>query len=209
MEGEGNFDYNALWKRINNGEVLLIDTRLANEYTKKHIPGSVCAPYSRSGWGSAIASYFGNDVGDVAILATNETIAKAAQEEAGKNGFKVVTVISDGMNGWESSQLPTAEMKEITPEDLYEKSDDYTVIDVSDPFEWSSGIIPGSLKIPMEELPAKLQELSKDKKYALVCASGSRSQSAALYMADNGFDAGNVIGGMSRWLSRSLPVEYE
>ena len=209
MEGEGNFDYSALWSRISEGKVLLIDTRLANEYTKKHVPGSACAPYSRSGWGKAVAGYFGNDVGDVAILGTNETIVDAAAKEAKENGFNVVHVISDGMKGWESSNLPVAEMSEITPEELYENSSDYTVIDVREPFEWSSGVIPGSMKIPMEELPSKLEELPKDRKYAIVCASGSRSQSAALYMADSGFDAGNVVGGMSRWLSRSLPVEYE
>lgn len=209
MEGEGNFDLNVLWKRIKNGELLLIDTRLANEYTRKHIPGSVCAPYSRSGWGNAVARYFGNDVGDVAILAANVTIAKAAEEELLNNGFNVVTAIPDGMAVWASSDLPVAEMKEITPEELYENRDDYTVIDVREPFEWSSGVIGGSRKISINDLPSMLEELPKDGKYAVVCATGSRSQSAALYMADNGFDAGNVIGGISRWLSRSLPVDYE
>lgn len=202
-------DYSALWSRIEGGTVLLIDTRLVNEYTRKHIPGSVCAPYSRSGWGRSVAQYFGNEGRDVAILGTNKPIAEAAEKEAAENGFNVIYVISDGLNGWESSNLPVAEMGEITPEELFEKRSEYTVIDVREPFEWNSGVIADSLKISMDELPSKLEELSKDKRYAIVCATGARSQSAALYMADNGFDAGNVVGGISRWLSMSLPVEYE
>lgn len=202
-------DYTALWSGIREGKLLLIDTRLVNEYTRKHIPGSVCAPYSRSGWGKSVAQYFGNEERDVAILSTNGPIAEAASKEASENGFNVIYVIPDGMNGWESDNLPVAEMWEITPSELHARRPEYTVIDVREPFEWNSGLIADSLKIPMDDLPAKMDELPREKKYAIVCATGARSQSAALYMADNGFDAGNVVGGMSRWLSSSLPVEYE
>lgn len=209
MEREGYFDNNSLWDKINNGEILLLDTRLVNEYTKKHVPGSLCAPFSRSGWGRMVARYLGNNETEVAILSTNDTIAKAAASEMENEEFKVVAIISDGLESWESSGLPVAAMWEITPEDLYNNLESYTVIDVRDPFEWQSGLIPGSIKLSMNELSDKLTALSKDKKYALVCASGNRSQSAALYLADNGFDAGNVVGGIARWISRSLPLDYE
>ena len=209
MEAEGNFDCNTLWEKINSREVLLIDTRIVNEYSRKHIPGALCAPYSRSGWGNAVAGYLGNNGGEIAILGANEAIVNAAKEEMESHGYLVIAAIPDGMERWESSGLPVAAMWEITPEELHQDLENYTVLDVRDPFEWQSGVIPGAMKLSMNELPYQLEQLPKDGKYALVCASGARSQSAALYMADNGFDAGNVVGGMARWLSRSLPVDFE
>lgn len=202
-------DMNNLWEKVSNNELLLVDTRIVNEYSKKHIPGSLCAPYSRSGWGSAVSRYLGGNKGDMAILASNDAIAKAARGEIEKEGYNVVSVLTNGLEDWETNGLPLASMWEITPEDLSETLDNYTVIDVREPYEWQSGVIPGSVKVPMDQLPDKMEEFPKDKKYALVCNSGARSQSAALYMADSGYDAGNVIGGMARWLSRSLPVDYE
>lgn len=206
---ETNGDRNSLWEKIQKNEVLLIDTRIVNEYSKKHVPGSLCAPYSRSGWGGAVSRYIDGNASDIAILASNESIAGAARDEINREGFNVVDVIPDGVENWESAGLPVASMWEITPEELSESLDNYTVIDVREPYEWQSGLIPGSMKVPLDNLPEKLEELPKNEKYALVCNSGARSQSAALFMADSGFDAGNVVGGMSRWLSRSLPVKYE
>lgn len=204
-----NSELKNIWEKTSNGEVILIDTRIVNEYSRKHVPGSLCAPYSRSGWGTAVFRYLEGNKVDLAILASNEDIAAAARSEAEKEGLSVTAVISDSLERWESLNLPVASMWEITPEDLNEKLNDYVVIDVREPYEWQSGLIPGAMKVPMDNLPEKIGELPHEKRYAIVCNSGARSQSAALYMADSGFDAGNVIGGMSRWISRSLPVEYE
>lgn len=206
---EGNVEYERIWENVSEGKTLLIDTRIANEYTKNHVPQSLCAPYSRSGWGSTVAQYVGDQFESVAVLATNRTIAEAAAGELQKHGYSVEAAIPDGIEGWESRNLPTAQISVVTPEELNENKDSYRVIDVREPYEWQSGTIPGALKIPMNELPDKLAELSKDDAYAIVCASGSRSMSAALFLADNGFKAGNVEGGMSRWLSMSLPVNYD
>lgn len=209
MEAEGNFDYNNIWEKISSREILLIDTRIVSEYSRKHIPGALCAPYSKSGWGNAVARYLGKNSIEIAILGANEAVATAARNEMENQGYKVVAVIPDGTTSWESLGLPIAEMWEITPEDLQQNLGEYTVLDVREPYEWQSGVVPGALKISMNELPYQLEQLSKDKKYAIICATGTRSQSAALYLADNGFDAGNVVGGMARWISRSLPVKYE
>lgn len=61
------------------------------------------------------------------------------------------------------------------------------IIDVRTPGEYQSGHIPGSINIPLNELPGKLQQLDKSKPVITCCASGMRSGSAKSLLAANGF----------------------
>lgn len=57
------------------------------------------------------------------------------------------------------------------------------------PFTW----------IPLGELATRKEELPKDKEIICVCRSGSRSGGAAEYLAQNGFAAVNMKGGLLEW----------
>lgn len=61
------------------------------------------------------------------------------------------------------------------------------IIDVRTPGEYQSGHIPGSINIPLNELPGKLQQLDKSKPVITCCASGMRSGSAKSLLVANGF----------------------
>ena len=74
------------------------------------------------------------------------------------------------------------------------------VLDVRDPWEFALGHVPGAIHVPMQELPARLAELSHDKPYAVICASGGRSQGATDFLLARGFaGAVSVWGGTSAW----------
>ena len=81
------------------------------------------------------------------------------------------------------------------------RKDDLILLDVRTDAERQSGAIRGSLHIPLGSLRSRLQELEKHKARKIVCycASGSRSVSAALLLTRNGFNAGNLRGGMAEW----------
>lgn len=209
MEEDRMVDIKSLWEKTASEETIVLDTRIMTEYANAHIPGSLLAPYHRYGWGKSVADYLREEQREMAIVASNDAIASAAKEELKKNGINVSFVISDALEKWKKENLPVASVSNIDVENLYEKLEEFQVIDVREPYEWRSGVIPSALKIPMGELFNKLGELPKNKKYAVICATGSRSQSASIFMADNGFNAVNVIGGMSRWLSLSLPVDLQ
>lgn len=209
MEEKEHLDYKELWEKIDKREIVLLDTRIVNEYGKEHIPRSVNVPFTRSGWGDTIADQLGESRRNIAILATNETIAKAALTEAEKHGLNVVAIIADGVGGWKSSNLPIVSIWEISPEELYKNLEKFTIIDIREPFEWRSGVIHGSMKLSMEELRGKLKDFPRDRKYVLVCSVGYRSRTAALFLSENGYDAGNVTGGIARWISKSLPLESD
>lgn len=61
------------------------------------------------------------------------------------------------------------------------------VIDVRTPGEYQGGHIPGSVNIPLNELPGKLKQLDKSKPIITCCASGMRSGSAKSLLTANGF----------------------
>lgn len=83
----------------------------------------------------------------------------------------------------------------------------WTVLDVREPDEWEGGRIPGSLHIPLGEVPERLDDLPADGQLLVVCHSGGRSARAAAWLNHNGFDAVNLDGGIVDWVRAGLPVE--
>ena len=60
-------------------------------------------------------------------------------------------------------------------------------VDVRSPAEFASGNAPGSINIPLNELPSRLVELPKDRDVVVFCASGSRSGMAKMVLKTKGF----------------------
>lgn len=209
MEEFNDMKLADIWENVREGNAIILDTRTVKEYSNSHIPGSLCAPYSRYSWGSGVAQYLSEYKAKVVLLAQNRTIAEEAVKELKENQLSIFAVIPDDLESWVKEGLPTAQLKEISVDKLHENLEDFVVIDVREPYEWNSGVIKGAERIPIGDLASKLESLQRDRKYAVVCAHGNRSQSAAIYLSDNGFDVENIVGGMAQWLSRGFPVEYQ
>ena len=69
-----------------------------------------------------------------------------------------------------------------------------TVLDVREPVEWQQAHVPGSVHIPLGELPARLAELPSDDQLLVVCAVGARSARAVRYLLEHGRGAVNLAG---------------
>ena len=76
---------------------------------------------------------------------------------------------------------------------------DVVLIDVREPHEVDICKVPGSLFIPMNEIPQKVKQLDKEKSYAVMCHSGVRSFHVTNYLNAQGFRALNVVGGIDMW----------
>ena len=81
------------------------------------------------------------------------------------------------------------------------------VLDVREPSEYAAGHIAGSTLIPLPQLAGRMGQLPKDREIICVCASGSRSSSAARHLMKHGYTVLNLSGGMSRWQRAGLPVK--
>jgi rhodanese-related sulfurtransferase len=96
-------------------------------------------------------------------------------------------------------------MRTITADDLAAVWPRPTVVDVRGTEEHAIAHIPGSLNIPLDELP-RLKDLP-DATVHLLC-SGKRSSQAAMLLAERGYNTMNVAGGITEWYRNGHPVTY-
>jgi rhodanese-related sulfurtransferase len=75
-----------------------------------------------------------------------------------------------------------------------------TVLDVRTPEELSLAQLPGTLNIPMNEIPARLSELDPSAPIVVMCHHGMRSAMAGQFLERNGFKSiSNLAGGIDAW----------
>ncbi len=64
-----------------------------------------------------------------------------------------------------------------------------TIVDVRSPMEFMGGHVANSINIPLNEIPARINELrGLSAPLILCCASGNRSGQAAYFLEQHGFD---------------------
>lgn len=81
------------------------------------------------------------------------------------------------------------------------------IIDVREPDEFAQARIDGVVLMPISQFVARHAELPKDRPLLMLCAAGSRSTSATMYLLQAGWtDVRNVTGGMMGWQAAGLPV---
>jgi len=76
-------------------------------------------------------------------------------------------------------------------------------LDVREPAEVADGTLPGTVNIPLGQLPNRVGELDPNRRVVVLCRSGGRSARAATLLADAGFaDVINLDGGMLAYSTR-------
>jgi rhodanese-related sulfurtransferase len=78
-------------------------------------------------------------------------------------------------------------------------SDPPLILDVREPWEREIARLPGTLDIPMNEIPARLGEVPKDRDIVVMCLAGGRSLKVADYLLRMGYRASNLTGGIRAW----------
>ena len=74
------------------------------------------------------------------------------------------------------------------------------VLDVREPWEIATAQIPGSVAIPMREIPARSEELDDDAQIVCLCHHGARSAQVAMFLESRGFTkVFNLQGGIDAW----------
>ena len=74
------------------------------------------------------------------------------------------------------------------------------IIDVREPWEHGIAHVEPSELIPLTSLPQRVQELDPMQAYAVLCHHGVRSEMAANWLAQQGFQhLVNIEGGIDAW----------
>ncbi len=87
------------------------------------------------------------------------------------------------------------------------REEDYRLVDVRQPEEYSQGHIPGAQLLPLAQLEADVSQLPADQELVFYCRSGARSQAAALIAADSGPAPRRIYslsGGIMAWDGKQL-----
>jgi molybdopterin/thiamine biosynthesis adenylyltransferase/rhodanese-related sulfurtransferase len=103
------------------------------------------------------------------------------------------------------STITAAELKA-----MFDRGDDFLLVDVREPAEFDIVRIPGSVLIPKGDIPAKLAELPLHKPIVLHCKTGVRSAESLATLKNAGFaTATHLQGGVIAWVRQvdpSLPT---
>ena len=101
-------------------------------------------------------------------------------------------------------------MKTLNPAESSEyisKTQDCQLLDVREDHEYQDAHIEGVQLIPLGQLPQNLDKLDSKKPVLCICAGGVRSEKAARFLLENGFeDVTNMTEGMMGWQRRGLPI---
>jgi sulfur-carrier protein adenylyltransferase/sulfurtransferase len=137
---------------------------------------------------------------DCPVCGTHPTVTKLIDYEqfcgvAPKAEAEAVATISD--------EMTSVELKE-----RLDRGEPIVVVDVREPQEYQINRIPGSVLIPLGELPQRYQELDQNAAIVCQCKSGMRSAKATGFLRSIGFkNVRNLAGGILGWIDQVDPSQ--
>lgn len=100
------------------------------------------------------------------------------------------------------AQLPVAELKR-----RQDAGETLCLLDVREAWEVAIAAIPGSVHVPLNEIPNRLKELDAGSEIIVMCKAGGRSQMAAEFLVRSGFErVSNLRGGIDAWAREIDPA---
>ncbi len=195
----------------------LLDLRDKASFKANHIPGAVHLELDDQ-LSNRIGFVLPPDVPVILLLPEGseaDDYAHTVYALARVGYDSVVGYLAESLAVWTAYGLPVTagDVQDITPTDLNALLETGNgrrplVVDVREAWEFAQGHVPGARLISLGELAGRVGELDATTPVALICATGSRSQSAAAILGQKGFETVyNVIGGTMRWMQNGLPLE--
>ena len=101
---------------------------------------------------------------------------------------------------------------EVTPAQLIAEMEERNgagpvLLDIRENFERAQTLIPNSIHIPMNSIPARLTELDREKDIVVYSAHGNRSYGVTGWLMQQGYKARSLKGGIVDWQHKHGPVE--
>jgi hydroxyacylglutathione hydrolase/adenylyltransferase/sulfurtransferase len=81
------------------------------------------------------------------------------------------------------------------------------LVDVREPYEWEAGRIAGARHVELERVASQAPTIDRERPVVFYCRLGARSGLAANAFRRAGYDAYSMVGGLTAWAERGLPLE--
>jgi glyoxylase-like metal-dependent hydrolase (beta-lactamase superfamily II)/rhodanese-related sulfurtransferase len=183
---------------------LLVDVRTDLQFDEAHIPGAICAPMHRAGFGSKLA-WLADREQEIVLIGRDDEDAHAAGKLALAVGIrKLGGYLHGGMTSWRLEKHPVAAIERVALdelEDYWAATPDLQILDVRDAKEYDAGHIPGSTLTTWHDIQSWPQDLDPELPVAVICGSGQRAATAAsLVVRHGGQKVVHVTdGGVPKW----------
>jgi glyoxylase-like metal-dependent hydrolase (beta-lactamase superfamily II)/rhodanese-related sulfurtransferase len=188
---------------------LLVDVRTDRQFDDAHIPGAVCNPAVRAGFGSKLAWVAEREQQVVLIGRDDDDAVRAAHLAAAVGIRNFAGYLAGGMTSWREEKRLTESVERIDVQDLHDRVHQLQILDVREAGEWQQGHIPNAIHTAYHDIAAIPKGINPDKPIAVICSSGQRSALAvsllqrlhvrhAIHVAD---------GGVGTWAKHGWPIE--
>ncbi len=191
---------------------LVVDVRTDLQFDEAHIPGSVCIPMHRAGFGSKLA-WIADHEHDIVFVGRDDEDGRRAARLAVAIGMRrLAGCLGGGMTSWRQEQWPTDVVERVEADDLAARllaGEHPQILDVRDPGEWNAGHVAGSVLQTWHDITALPEGLDPAEPIAVVCASGQRAATGASLLLRHGArEVVHVVNGGVPKLGRlGVPLE--
>ncbi|MDD2467709.1 MAG: rhodanese-like domain-containing protein [Desulfobulbus sp.] len=188
---------------IKNGNVVLIDIRPSREAIKGRIKGAYSVPYE------LLEDKLDDVPRNAPIVLYGDKEVLNAVVDVRDEGFNFVSLVEGGYKGWvksggeiEKGPIYNTEIKwvrklgkgEISVAEFRKAASgedkDVIIVDARTKEEVAElGSFKNTINIPLDEIPARMKELPKDKKIYVHCSTGARADMAYNELIKNGYNA--------------------
>jgi rhodanese-related sulfurtransferase len=183
---------------------MVVDVRTDLQFDDAHVPGAVCNPAVRAGFGTKLA-WIAEPGRDIVLVGRDDDDARRAIRLAAAVGIhRIAGYLSGGMTSWREDKRPTERLERIDVAELAARLEDgggVQVLDVREAGEFAAGHIPGSVNVPYHDIDVLPAELDPERPIAAICSSGQRSAVAASLLQRLGARAVIHVadGGVGAW----------
>jgi rhodanese-related sulfurtransferase len=189
---------------------MLVDVRTDQQFDDAHIPGAICIPAMRAGFGSRLA-WLADRGQEIVFVGRDDDDGRRAARLAMAVGLeKLAGFLGGGYTSWLQEGREVDHIERLPAAALAERLDDgMQLLDVRERSEWDAGRIPGSVHRPWHDIDAVPEGIDPARPVAAVCGSGERSAVAASLLQHHG--ASGVLhvvdGGVGSWAAGGGTLE--
>jgi rhodanese-related sulfurtransferase len=188
-------------------DVLILDTRSAQEFADGHIPNSIFIGLDGqfAPWVGALIS----DIKQAILLITEIGREEEAVKRLARVGYdNVLGYLEGGFATWSSAGNEIASVERITAAQLENEREWFSqpIIDVRKPGEFEAEHLEIAQTLPLDFINENFSSYPKDNPIVLHCAGGYRSMIAASILKSRGYhQLVDVIGGYNAIAKTTLP----
>jgi glyoxylase-like metal-dependent hydrolase (beta-lactamase superfamily II)/rhodanese-related sulfurtransferase len=185
-----------------------LDTRPTMQFAVAHVPGSVHIALS-SQFGAWAARLLGRDA-RVVLAAEDLSGVRESRVRLARVGMEhVAGYLDTGIAGWIRDGRAADYIPQLTAKECAElignEGGAVRLVDVREPSEVAAGAIEGSARIPLIQLPARVDELDRRALIVAYCQGGYRGDIATSLLRRADFPrVANLTGGFDGWKAAGL-----